>query len=292
MQNIATLTTAALLATAVQAVGVSCEANTLLLEDEPNDNINEEDAKTQPLCGMPQDGTRPFDRTLPADNCCRIYELKNMYGTYFEICHWPQDDVNNKDKHVAYLDSMEGSIDPETGIYTWDNEVSSWKCGKTVDIKLCYDSDGPEGSLTDCPGGVEDQETGHARSGNGEMLKNDTVSKVIISPASERDYATNGPGQVKATFFTGMNCTGISQMVESSGDGSFNVPTNGEPVHPMFTGNVSSVFFDSWTDVKLTKSNGDEDNVYLEEGTPITCLNLDYIENLETVTEVHVKYRG
>ena len=81
-------------------------------------------------------------------------------------------------------------------------------------------------------------------------------------------------------------------MVESSGDGSFNVPTNGEPVHPMFTGGITSVFFDSWIDVKLTKSDGHVDNVYLEEGTPITCLNLDYIENLETVTEVHVKYRG
>ena len=106
MQNIATLTTAALLATAVQSVGVSCEANILLSEDEENPNINEEDAKTQPLCGMPTDGTRPFDRTLPGDNCCRIYELKNMYGTYFEICNHPDEEEY---KHVAYLDSLDGS---------------------------------------------------------------------------------------------------------------------------------------------------------------------------------------
>ena len=59
----------------------------------------------------------------------------------------------------------------------------------------------------------------------------------------------------------------------------------------MFTGNLKSVFFDSWTDVKLTKSNGDVDNVYLEEGTPITCLNLNYIVDLETVTLVQVGFR-
>jgi len=59
----------------------------------------------------------------------------------------------------------------------------------------------------------------------------------------------------------------------------------------MFTGNLKSVFFDSWTDVKLTKANGDVDNVYLEEGTPITCLNLNYIVDLETVTLVQVGFR-
>ena len=58
----------------------------------------------------------------------------------------------------------------------------------------------------------------------------------------------------------------------------------------MFTGNLKSVFFDSWTDVKLTKSNGDVDNVYLEEGTPITCLNLNYINDLDTVTLVQVGF--
>lgn len=58
----------------------------------------------------------------------------------------------------------------------------------------------------------------------------------------------------------------------------------------MFTGNLKSVFFDSWTDVKLTKANGDVDNVYLEEGTPITCLNLNYINDLETVTLVQVGF--
>ena len=109
MQNIAALTTTALLATAAQAVGASCEANMFLSQDEENPNINEEDAKTQPLCGLPSDGTRPFDRTLPRDNCCRIYELKNMYGTYFEICRYPPEDEANKNKHVAFLDSMEGS---------------------------------------------------------------------------------------------------------------------------------------------------------------------------------------
>jgi len=54
------------------------------------------------------------------------------------------------------------------------------------------------------------EETGHARSGNGDMKgKNDTVSKVIVSHAYDRDYPTMG-GEVKATFFDGMDCTGTS----------------------------------------------------------------------------------
>ena len=81
-------------------------------------------------------------------------------------------------------------------------------------------------------------------------------------------------------------------MIESKLDGSFNVPANGEPVHPMFTGDAKSVFFDSWTDIKLTKANGQVDNVYLEDGTPITCLNLNYIEDLDTVTKVQVGFRA
>ena len=215
--------TAAVLATAVQAVGVSCEANALAGQnqgdkmdngDEFNPIVNETDALTQPLCGLPGDGTRPYDRTPPLDNCCRIYELKNMYGTYFEICNWGEDEEERNEPMVAFLDSLDGSKNDAKNVWTWDNEVSSWKCGKRVDIKLCYDSDGgadgQDGSLTDCPGGMDRMEEGHATSGNGVMLMNDTVSKIIISVATDRDYATNGPGQVKATFFDDMNCTGTS----------------------------------------------------------------------------------
>ena len=80
-------------------------------------------------------------------------------------------------------------------------------------------------------------------------------------------------------------------MVESSLDGSWNV-TDGEPVHPMFTGGITSVFFDSWIDIKLSKQNGPADNVYLPKGTPITCLNLDYIDSLNLVNKVQIMYNG
>ena len=178
--------------------------------------MNLEDAKTQPICGLPADGTRPFDRPLPQDNCCHIYELRNMYGTYFNICNDDDDGLGNP--MVAYLDSMPGSYNEENDRWTWDNEVSSWKCGKRVDITLCYNSDGgadgKDGIPDECPGGTLASESGNARSGNGAMSMNDTVSKVIVWPPKDRDYPTDG-GQVKATFYDGKNCTGKSQMVES-----------------------------------------------------------------------------
>lgn len=80
-------------------------------------------------------------------------------------------------------------------------------------------------------------------------------------------------------------------MMESNPDGTFNVPENGEAVHPIFTGGLKSVFFDSWIDIKLTKSNGNVDNVFLPQGTPITCLNLNYIDDLNLVNQVQIKYR-
>jgi len=58
-----------------------------------------------------------------------------MEGTYLNICN------SDLTKNVAWLDSMRGSYDNAKAIFTWDNEITSWKCGKSADIKLCYDSD-------------------------------------------------------------------------------------------------------------------------------------------------------
>ena len=139
------------------------------------------------MCGEPTDGTRITDRTPVPDNCCRIYELENMTGTYLEICN----DGDGQESPVAWLDSMRGSYDNDRAVFSWDNEITSWKCGKSADIKLCYDSDWylADGtsinynmSDTECPGGIDREETGHARSGNGRVGANDTISKLIISP--------------------------------------------------------------------------------------------------------------
>ena len=98
---------------------------------------------------------------------------------------------NDDDKsNVAWLDSMRGSYNNDTREFTWDNAISSWKCGKHADIKLCYDSDwfnddgtiNNDMSLTECPGGVPREESGHARSGNGVVGANNMISKIIVSP--------------------------------------------------------------------------------------------------------------
>jgi len=52
------------------------------------------------------------------------------------------------------------------GVNTWDNEISSWKCGDRVSIKLCYNNE------DDCDD-PDMYETGHHGSGNARMGSND-----------------------------------------------------------------------------------------------------------------------
>ena len=83
MYNFVTLMAAAVLATAVQTAEIASMGE--LDQDyvpETNDKMDVVDATSAPLCGQPVIIGRPFDRYPPQDNCCRIYELKNMYGKY------------------------------------------------------------------------------------------------------------------------------------------------------------------------------------------------------------------
>ena len=168
-------------------------------EDEPKPDVDQEDAETKPICGLPADGVRKVDRSPPLDDCCRIYELQDFYGVYLNICA-ESAEVGN----VAYLDTLEGTYSEERQAWTWDNEVSSWKCGKQVGLRLCYDSDSE-------PGGGEcidpsSYEEGHPRSGNARMGSNNAVSKLILTAPQVQDMY----GGAQATFFDKPNCEGHS----------------------------------------------------------------------------------
>lgn len=97
---------AAVLMTAAEVYAVSCEGLAL---SSVHSGTGLGDDDTQPVCGKPIDGTRTIDRTPVPDNCCRIYELENMSGTYLEICN----DGDGQRSPVAWLDSMRGSYDNE-----------------------------------------------------------------------------------------------------------------------------------------------------------------------------------
>ena len=131
------------------------------------------DLETRPVCGDDKPGP---DKDKITPGCCRIYELWNMDGTFYEICK----DLNSDSMttpEVAFLDALEGSQDAN-GRFTWDNEVSSWRCGKGAEIKLCYDSNHSDPNA-DCDSPSK-FESGHETSGNGKLARNDEVSKVMV----------------------------------------------------------------------------------------------------------------
>lgn len=103
-------------------------------------------------------------------------------------------------------------------------------------------------SDTECPGGIEREETGHARSGNGRVGANDTISKLIISPPTrpwEQDW-------VKATLFADADCEGVSYMVKSADNGDWyedDIPSkffaNSIPIKSVFLNYEALVYLSS-----------------------------------------------
>ena len=77
-----------------------------------------------------------------------------MYGSYLNICN---DGETGLPKSV-WLDNLESTVNfvnANGGTYPWNNEISSWKCGRNVGIKLCYGTDsGDDASDTECPGDI------------------------------------------------------------------------------------------------------------------------------------------
>ena len=154
-----------------------------------------------------------------------------MYGNYLNICN----DGDTGFPVVVRLDDLDSSVEYVNGVMqqrqTWNNEITSWKCGKNVGVKLCYGSDdGDSGSEYECSGSIENSETGTPHSGNPMVGSNDYISKIIVG-LPESSYFDESeilpetmlaqmPGlslaqvriqaqsmsQVKATFYNQMSC--------------------------------------------------------------------------------------
>ena len=87
---------------------------------EHHDIAADQDAHTQPMCAIGGEQTHS-DTEKPTDYCCRIYELPNFYGRYYDTCYRKP------------LASDEPDIF-ELSKFGWHEEVSSWKCGAKVEM--------------------------------------------------------------------------------------------------------------------------------------------------------------
>ena len=79
---------------------------------------------------------------MPTDYCCRIYELQDFYGRYYDLCY--RKPLSSGDYDIFTLSK-----------FGWHEEVSSWKCGAKVEMMMC------EKNITqvgECP-------VGHSESG-------------------------------------------------------------------------------------------------------------------------------
>lgn len=85
------------------------------------------DEQTNPVCSLGGDRGKP-DHMWPNEHCCRVYELKNWHGKYMDFCT-----VDGKGKKYELLDQW--------GKSNWNDEISSFKCGSKVAIRMCSDPD-------------------------------------------------------------------------------------------------------------------------------------------------------
>ena len=77
------------------------------------------------------EGRNLLDRSWPADNCCRIYEHDRFTGADTDGEDFCTD--NFTDQKV---------FDFEQESQSWDNKMSSWKCGPNVAVKFCTRANG------------------------------------------------------------------------------------------------------------------------------------------------------
>lgn len=67
-----------------------------------------------------------IDHTWPTENCCRVYEYKLFRGRFMDFCHWETTDISHR-RSITEL---------AFGWDNWNEEVSSFKCGREVGVKL------------------------------------------------------------------------------------------------------------------------------------------------------------
>jgi len=132
------------------------------------------DLATKPMCFL--GGERGIDDpSWPSNLCCRIYELPDFQGSNMTCCTSVREQRTVRDIEL----------------FGWNNEMSSWKCGKKVSAHFCFDK------AQNCE--WSDSESGAGWSYNSRVGVNDSMSSLILS-----HY--NPDKELRATLFKEPNC--------------------------------------------------------------------------------------
>lgn len=114
------------------------------------------------------------DDEKPTDYCCRIYEMRNFYGRYFDVCY--------------NLDLASGNPDTfDLPKYGWHEEVSSWKCGAKVEMIMC-DEPLTKVGKNSCP--VSKSESGGRNSSNAKTHFDNKIDFIRLYIAKTKFSAT------------------------------------------------------------------------------------------------------
>ena len=124
------------------------------------------------------------DPSWPSNLCCRIYELPDFQGSNMTCCTSVREQRTVRDIEL----------------FGWNNEMSSWKCGKKVSAHFCFDK------AQNCE--WSDSESGAGWSYNPRVGVNDSMSSLILSHYNPKK-------ELKATLFKEPNCQGYSYLLEA-----------------------------------------------------------------------------
>ena len=192
------------------------------------------DLDTDPVCSLGGDRNKA-DHKWPSTHCCRVYEDVNWQGKYMDFC-------TKNDKKAEY------ELLNQWGRNNWEKEISSWKCGANVMVKLCHDMDNCDND--DGPGGGEH---GGPYSFNKTIGKNDSVQKVVVIPTEDSPGCTSsGKKCSPLTVYDQPKCTGKSTILEyedgkNSSGSHYSSYTN---IAQWPQGSVASMLQPSGTDVE------------------------------------------
>ena len=119
-------------------VAADVEAKT---EAELEGILGADDDDTDPVCYLGGLRGQVDDSEWPKPLCCRVYEQADFMGKYMDFCAEPTS--KNPEPKSFYLDDY-------NGMASWNNEISSWKCGVKVAGFFCRGTSGA--AIDDCTG--------------------------------------------------------------------------------------------------------------------------------------------
>ena len=126
-----------------------------------------------------------------------MYEDINWKGKYMDFCTY-QGKVKNYNLMAQW------------GKNNWEDEISSWKCGSHVMMKLCYTDECDDAN-------VDETEKGGPMSFNRIIGTNDAVRSLVLTPTQAYpDCITNKKMCHPLTVFMQPNCKGRSTTVHYS----------------------------------------------------------------------------